>query len=200
MRNALKLCSAITILLLASCTNFKPVVETARYFILTPETASDEPPNQAEPSIGISGIVLPGYLLKSHVAIRQSTHEIRYADNLRWAERLDKNIQRVLAANLGAALGTSNLYLSSWGREEVQNEVHVTIRRFEVSEDGKVQLEAKWTISEPGGNEVKESRFSSVSLNGPAPSVDAEGAVSTLSAALAELSLEIAQAIREPKK
>jgi uncharacterized lipoprotein YmbA len=186
---------AAAALLLAACASFKPVVQNVRHFVLTPNAPIDSAVGQVDQPLGLDAVVVPGYLLQNKLAIRRGNNEIRYADNVQWAERLDKNIQRVLAANLSAYLGSPNIYLSAWRRAEVSAEVHVSFDRFELDDNGNALLEAKWLITPSASSATNRAGISKISRQGPTVSANPDEAVATLSAALADLSREIAAAL-----
>jgi uncharacterized lipoprotein YmbA len=186
---------AMVSMFLGGCANLKPVVQNVRYFVLSPSAPPDSPVVHVDQPLGLGAVVVPGYLLQNRLAIRRSNNEIRYAENLQWAERLDKNIQRVLAANLRSHLGSSNIYLSAWRREEVSAEVHVSLDRFEIDEHGNALLEAKYLITSSGSEKTKRTGASKISRQGTSVSANPDEAVATLSAALAALSREIADAL-----
>lgn len=184
---------------ITGCANFRPVVQTARYFVLTPAPHPSEPVASKHGSLGIGNVIIPGYLLQNRLVVRHGPNEIRYADNFLWAERLDKNIQRVLASDLSALLGAPTIYRTAWRRDEVVSELHVTINRFELTSNGTAYLEAKWLLTDSGADNIKRAGLSTITRPGPALSAHPEEAVATLSTALTELSREIAASITGEK-
>lgn len=185
-------------ILLCACANFKPVVHNVRHFVLTPTAPPNEsdPPNG--PNLGIAKVVLPGYLLQDRLVIRRGGNEVQFTDNLRWAEGLEKNIQRVLAGEIAALTGSSNAYQLSWRRNEVSAEVHVTFDRFEFTSDGKAVLNAKWLITNPGAERTIYSGHTELSRQASSLFANPDEAVATLSALLGELCREIAGALVNP--
>ena len=151
---------------------------------------------QSDLAVGVAAVEIPSYLLDRRIAVGRATHELTYLDNDRWAERLDKGMQRVIAANLEALLPSDRVFLSAWRRGEVSTEVYVSIRRFETDEDGRIVLEAHWRITSPGGERTWRADHLLVSRKGPSFRADPQGAVGILSTALAEVSARIAADLR----
>jgi uncharacterized lipoprotein YmbA len=177
---------------------FKPAPSSERHFVLTALPAADDTAQTlTAPAIGLGRVKLPDYLFDTSLAVRQAPNEIRYLPLVLWAERLDVGLQRVLAANLGSLLPSEHIRLSAWRRDHVDVEVHVTIEQFDIHTSGEGVLTARWRIVSPGGAETLEAGESHGRLSGPAPDVDPSGAVATLSSLAADLSRELAHAIRE---
>lgn len=186
------------ILVLCGCSSLTPVVDRTRFYILTP--LPSRPAGVLVSSegltIGIGRVDLPDYLLPKQIALRKANSEIRYAETLQWAERLDKGIQRVLGVNLAYLLGPTNQVLTIWRRNEVRAEVYVSIQRFESDDHGEVTLETCWRITSPGAEETWQTRFSRIVKEGPSLAVNPDGAVERLGEALGDLSREIADWIK----
>ena len=182
----------------AGCLNLKPSADPTRYFLLT-SIASDgqpQPPDAARNrfSLGIAPVTVPAYLAKPWMVVRASDTEIRYSDFNKWGEYLDNGIQRTLAENLGQLLGTDRVSLDSWKRATVDAELRVAVRRFDVTPDGQVVLEADWEIR----GQTAVTRHHVIRKTGPDAVADPAGAVKTMSKALGELSRVIAQGLRSP--
>ncbi len=191
---------AITLCLgLTGCFGFlKPSPSTARRFVLTPVQAAGQSGVKAGAlPIGVGQVKVPTYLLNSSLAVRLGTNEIDYLPATLWAERLDINLQRVLAADLAALLPSDQVRLTAWRSEEVVAEVYVTVNRFDVDANGRGVLNAWWRIVAPGGEKLLKASEARFTHDGPPPQADPPGAVSTLSSLIAELSGELAKGIRD---
>ena len=175
----------------AGCRTFKPVVEETRYFVVSPSESTAAPGVDLAKPVGIGPVAIPDYLLTDRLALRVGENEIRYLANLQWAERLDKNLQRVLAANIGRIVGPANVLAAAWRSDEVSAEVYVSVIRFDLMENGEVALHARWLITAPGGVETRFTGVSRINREG-ASLAHPEEAVGALSAAWQELSETIA--------
>jgi len=183
---------------LIGCGLFKPALDTARHFDLTPLPAAEQataPPGAMV--VGVGQVKLPAYLFDLSVAVRKGTNQIDYLPTVLWAERLDTGMQRVLAANLATLLPTDQIRLSAWRSDEVAAEVYVVIERFDVDSTGRAVLIAWWRILSPGGEKTLKAGESRFARQGPVPDTSPSGAIATLSDLMAELSRQLVQALKE---
>ena len=181
---------------LCGCLNLRPAPSTARYFVLTPVPNSPQSSAQHLP-VGVGPVKLPDYLFKNSLALRKSTNEVEYLENDVWAEALPNGVQRVLAANLAALLPTDQVRLSAWRPEDVACGVYVTVERFDVDTSGRGELVAWWRVVSPSGGKLLKAGQFRGSRQGAAPQANPPGAAATLSALLADLSRELASAIKD---
>ena len=180
------------------CSFLKPAQSTARHFVLSPLPATGPAPAASNAlAVGVGQLKLPAYLFDTSLAVRKCSNEIEYLPSALWAERLDTGFQRVLAANLATLMPTDQVRLSAWRREDVAAEVYVTLEQFDVDASGHGVLIAQWRILLPGGEKVLKAGGSRLSRQGPPPDAGASGAVATLSELVADLSRQVAQALRE---
>jgi len=188
--------SFILSLTLAGCSFLKPSDVTPRSFVLAPLPASAAPFSHPGGGVGIGIVKIPGYLVKNSIAVRQGTNQLAYLEKAVWAERLDRGLQRVFAANLASLLPTDRISVSAWRPQDVNIEVFVTIEQFDVDQKGRGVLAAWWRLLSPDNErELKAGKFRGV-RSGPAPEADTQGAAGTLSELAADLSREMAEAIR----
>ena len=180
---------------LCSCSFLKPAKSTTRYYVLTPLAAAQT--GSGSLAVGLGQVKLPAYLFNTSLAVRKGTNEVEYLDSALWAERLDASFQRVLAADLAVVLPTQQVRLSAWQGDDVAAEVYVTIEQFDVDNGGQGVLVARWRILSPGGEKVMNSGGSRLSRQGPPPDGGASGAVATLSELVADLSRQLAQALKD---
>ena len=180
------------------CSFLKPAQSTARHFVLSPLPATRPAPAASNAlAVGVGQLKLPAYLFDTSLAVRKGSNEIEYLPSALWAERLDTGFQRVLAANLAKLMPTDQVRLSAWRREDVAAEVYVSLDQFDVDTSGQGVLIAQWRILLPGGEKVLKAGGSRLSRQGPPPDAGASGAVATLSELVADLSRQVAQALRE---
>jgi uncharacterized lipoprotein YmbA len=184
---------------LTGCFGFlKPAKSTARHFVLTPiATAAPAAAPRGSMAVGVGPVKLAAYLFDTSLAVRKGTNEIDYLPTSFWAERLDTGLQRVLAANLATLLPTDQIRLSAWQSADVSVEVYVAIERFDVDTRGEGVLTAWWRILSPGGEKTLKAGECRRTRQGPPPEVDPSGAVATLSELAADLSRQLAQAVKE---
>jgi uncharacterized lipoprotein YmbA len=184
---------------LTGCFGFlKPAKPTARHFVL-----STVPPSEPAATtgggvaVGVGPVKLAAYLFNTSLAVRKGTNEIDYLPATFWAERLDAGLQRVLAANLATLLPTDQIRISAWQNVDVAAEVYVSIDQFDVDARGQGMIVAWWRVLSPGGEKTLKAGECRLTRQGPAPDADPSGAVATLSELAADLSRQVAQAVKE---
>ena len=183
---------------LTGCFGFlKPAKPTARHFVLSalPAAAPAAMPGGAV-AVGVGPVKMAAYLFNTSMAVRKGTNEIDYLPATFWAERLDIGFQRVLAANLATLLPTDQIRISAWQNADVSTEVHVAVEQFDVDGSGQATIVAWWRVLSPGGEKMLKAGECRLTRQGPAPQTDPSGAVATLSELAAELSRQVAQAVK----
>jgi uncharacterized lipoprotein YmbA len=189
------LCLIVLAVGFTGCSFLKPAKSTARHYVLTPIAGRQA--GSGSLTVGLGQVKLPAYLFDTSLAVRKSNNEIEYLNSALWAERLDAGLQRVLAANLGTLLPTDQIRLSAWQTGDVSVEVYVVIERFDVDARGQGVLAGWWRVLSPGGEKTLKAGKSRLTRQGPAPGTDPSGAVATLSELAADLSRQVAQAVKE---
>jgi uncharacterized lipoprotein YmbA len=193
---------ALALALIASLTGcfgfLKPAKPTARHFVLSALPAAEPAaPPRASVALGLGQVKVAAYLFNTSFAVRKGPNEIDYLPSFLWAERLGTGLQRVLAANLATLLNTDQIRLSAWQTSDVSAEVYVVVERFDVDTRGQGTLAAWWRILTPGGEKTLKAGECRLTRQGPAPQTDPAGAVATLSELAADMSRQVAQAVKE---
>jgi uncharacterized lipoprotein YmbA len=137
--------------LLAACVGGPP----PKVYVLTPLPVSSDRPSRASsigsPMIGVEQVVLPEYLDRPEIVIRDGAHRLDISPSERWAEQLQTNVTRVLAANLSHLLQTDTVFaLPSRREREMTWQVLVDIGAFEQDADGRSVLSARWSVVDVG--------------------------------------------------
>lgn len=192
---------AAAALLCGGCLNFDQTADPTRFYVLAPlpaETTAAGGPGQL--TIGLGRVDVPSYLIDPRMAVREGAHEIRYLELHQWAERMDKGVQRVLAANLSRLIASNAAVLPTWNRRDVAAELYVAVQQFEPDPRGHITLAATWRVTSPGGELIWHTGHARLGQDGPALDANAEGATAGLSATLAELSRQIAASVRSAVK
>jgi uncharacterized lipoprotein YmbA len=143
---------------------------------------------------------MPSYLLRSSIAVRNGANEMEYLDDAQWAERLDQSFQRTLAANLSRLLPSDHVYLSDWGRDQMQAKVSINVQQFEVDIRGHGTLIAQWQITTPDSDTPLKSGEASLAHTGASPHGNPQAIATILSDLATEFSRDLAQSIRESVK
>jgi len=203
-RAAVCIAMLITTLSVVACGSFlttalEPKPDPSRFFVLTPvPDAGVAAPialgsGGSAPSLGLGPVTLPAYLSRPEIVTRAEPNRIDLSDHDRWAEPLDKNFSAVLAQNLGTLLSTPKVVTYPWYRPATFDyQVAVEVSCFDTDTAGTATLKARWEIRDPDTGTVIRSGESNISD----AKVSGESVASTLSRALADMSREIADAIR----
>jgi len=182
----------------AGCLSLEPRPDPSRFFALTslPRTGStakeDSPPPNAA-FLGIGPIKIPGYLDREQVVMRISQNRLAIAENDRWAEPLEENFSRVLSQNLSILLQIDRIAAYPWERSQRPTyQVQVDVLRFEPKQE-EVELWARWTILDDARKIVISNESY---LTQPAKNKSTEASVAAMSETVADLSREMADALR----
>lgn len=189
---------------LAACsTILAPVPEPTKFLVLTPISASGAAAPVQSPMgkplvLGLGPVNLPQYLDRPEVVMRTSQNTLELSPIDRWAEPLKDNFRSVLAADLTTLLGTSNIVSYPWFSDvHLDYAIRVDVEQFEVNTEDGARLLARWTIADGSTGAALISR--ETSLSEPMNSHDAQAIAAGLSAALADLSRQIAGALRQQR-
>jgi uncharacterized lipoprotein YmbA len=183
---------------LAGCSFLDPKPDPSRFFALTslPRTAqrAQDAAGANALALGIGPIKFPGYLDRQQLVTRISQNRFAVAENDRWAEPLEENFSRVLSQNLSILLQTDRILASPWQRSQQPiYQVQVEVLRFEPTAEQLVELWGRWSIID-GTKKTVSVRETYLTL--PTRDKSTEASVAALSEAVADMSREIAGAIR----
>jgi len=169
-----------------------PQQDPSAFFLLSPAPG----PAVGTPipvSVGLGPVTIPGYLDRPQIVVRLSDNEIQLSEADRWAEPLRDHITRTLEENLSRLLpGSSYVDFPWYESARPDYALQLEIRHFEADAGGQVVLDGTWRLLQ--GEEEVDSRDASIDESVAGPSRGA--GVAAQSRALAELSGEIAAAVR----
>jgi hypothetical protein len=169
------------------------------YYVLAavPEAESARPAGKAQrgPVVGVAPVNLPNYLNVPEIVVRTTRNTLDRAYLHNWGAPLAENFASVLAENLGVMIPTEAVAVLPSGlffRPDFQ--VSVDVLKFERNAEGLVTLIARWALLREDGQELLTMRRSV--FQQPAPADDYDAIAAALSTTVAQLSQEIAAAIR----
>lgn len=185
---------------LAGCVSLKRTPE-ARFFVLRSLVEPPQAPS-ADAAVGIVGVQpvrLPGHLERPQLVIWRAPSELHVDEFLRWSEPLDAGITRTLAENLAALLPEHRVIRHPWpGAAELRCRVAVELGVFGQQQDGEIRLDGRWALLPTRAH--RALAFHSVSLRrgplGVDAAADPRAGVEAMSELVADLSREIATAVR----
>lgn len=187
-----------------SCSLFSPASAPIHYAVLVPAQdlpgADPVPPPVSAVRVGLGPVTLPEYLLRPSLVSREQSTRLVASETERWAEPLDRSVERVLALDLQHALGVAPLIPHPWyASERPDLQIEVAFSRFEREESGRVVVQAAWSLRplarDPAQtDESQPARIERVSKIEHEAGADGPATALALSRALADLSREIADA------
>jgi len=188
----------LILLSLAACPSFSPQPDRTRYFTLTSQAQADgaaKNPDLEQIWLGVGPVRIPGYLDREELVVRVAQNRFDVAQNDRWIEPLEESLSRVLAQNLHALLGSERIVRYPWpNSRRISHQVEVEIFRFEPTSEGEAQLSARWAINDTAAKQALAAKTSF--FKRPIEKESREAAVDAMSELLADLSREIADAVR----
>jgi uncharacterized lipoprotein YmbA len=138
---------------------------------------------------------MPNYLDAPQIVVRTTRNTLDRAYLHEWGAPLANNFASVLAENLGVMIPTKAVTVLPSGlffRPDFQ--VSVDVLKFERDAEGLVTLIARWALIGGNGEELVTMQRSV--FQQPAPADDYDAIAAALSTTVAQLSQEIAAAIR----
>lgn len=181
---------------LTGCGSSSPI----NYYVLS--SPSTSPPTGTSPIIGVGAVTIPEYLNRENMVFNSEENALFIADSDRWAEPLQKGIQRVLAMNLASLLDTQNIRLHPWARSAAPDySIGINILRLDAN-DEEATLAAEWQIIQTAEQQPRTRNIKQMSQSFAGNEPDADDIAAAYSVLLFQLSETIATAIeaelREP--
>jgi uncharacterized lipoprotein YmbA len=153
-------------------------------------------PGSVQAAIGVGPIHLPPYLDQDQIVTRISQNRLTLSESARWAEPLTDNIAHVLAQNLSMLLQTNQVTVHPWpGRQRPTYQVEIEVVSFETDTAGTAHFAARWFLRDLARRQTIAEK--EVRLIAPPAGSSTEQSVASLSKALGDFSVAIANPIRE---
>lgn len=173
-----------------------------RLFTLSPlaapgaeQTATTNSPGPARPAVGLGPIQLPGYLDQDQIVTRISPNRVTLSGDDRWAEPLEDDIGQMLAHNLSVLL-RERVSRQPWpARERPIYQLDVNVLSFETDTAGTAHLIARWSLRDIASRQTIAEKETRLTASGAGTST--EQSVASLSKALGDFSVAMANVIRE---
>jgi uncharacterized protein len=149
-------------------------------------------------TIGVFPVTMPDYLDRPQVVTRVSENEINLDEFSRWAEPLKDGFTRALVQNLSTLLNTAKVIKTTESPGiPMALQVGVEVVQFDGTLGGDVVLTVKWGLFGEQGKKLLVGKRSS--FREPTGGATYEALVVAESRAVAALSREIAEAIKNRK-
>ena len=152
----------VTSLFVSSCSLGKQSSPTRLYTLTAMAREGSPQPTAGQGlAIGVGPVELPEYVNRPQMVTGDSGNELRRAEFEQWAEPLETNFTRVLAANLSTLLRTDRVAVFPWkGPVPLDYQVVVEVTHFLGNPNGSVSLIALWRVLGKEGREALVSRQS----------------------------------------
>jgi len=182
---------------LTGCVSLKRTPE-ARFFALRPMAETPPAASAATAAgiaiVGVLPVSLPGSLARPQLVAWSGPGEVRIDEFLRWAEPLDSSVQRVLSENLETLLPSYRVVRAPWSSStSVRCRVRVELARFGPQPGREVALSGRFVLLEPHKERALVTQ--AVELQRDPGHADPGPAVETMSALVADLAVQVADAI-----
>ena len=184
------LCLAVA--LLAGCSSSPRVT----FYTLNVAATNEAPaPAPTLDSVAIGPITLPDLLDRPQLVVRTAANRVDFLETHRWAESLKSGVPRIIAADLGILLKPARVstYPQNAGLD-ADYRILLDIQRFEVTAGEGVGLEALWSVRSSAGGIPKTGR---TAVSEPVGAAGYDALVAAQSRALAAISRDLAQALRQ---
>jgi hypothetical protein len=160
---------------------------------IAPEASA---PTTTPHAVAVGPVTLPELIDRPQLVMRVSANRVDILETHRWAESLKSEIPRLLAENLARLLRPARVsaYRQSASRD-AEFRVLVDIQRFETIPGEGVTIEALWSVRRIAGGTIPRKGRSLV--REPAGGTDYDALIAAHGRALAAISGDIAQALRE---
>ena len=162
----------------------------------SPQDGAMRSPRSVQRAISVGPIHLPGYLDQDQLVTRISQNRLTLSENDRWAEPLEDNIARVLAQDLAVLLQTDGVNVHPWpGRQRPTYQVEIEVLSFETDTAGTAHLVGRWVLRDVAKGQTIAEKETRLTASGAGTST--EQSVASLSKALGDFSVAIANVVRE---
>ncbi len=185
-----KMALASALLLLSGCGTFP----LPRVYVLGDQTPSA--PGVADeagaPHIELKTVTVPDYLDTTDIVRRTGANEVITSATGRWGERVSLGVTRTLSGDLARRL--PNVVVESRGAYEPSRRLLVDVERFEIGEDGRCTLTARWRVTS-SGDKVQSSSERGTFSAAMTSNSDAAAALA-MTSAIDQLSSQIAITVK----
>jgi uncharacterized lipoprotein YmbA len=185
------LAGLLSVLVASACTTTSRPVD---FYTLSAVSSGDGIPpaaNCRDVVIGIGPVLWPRYLDRPQIVTRLSPNRVSFDEFHRWAGPPDEEFQRILSDNLSTLLQTDYV-IGNPGRlgYKPRYRVQIQVSQFDGQPGEAVILKVAWSIV--GQPEEKEPVLHESLIREPTVGESYEDMVAAASAAVAELSRQIA--------
>ena len=182
--------------LLVGCRSSAPPVQFYTLNSLSPATEKTNPTDAAPNiAVGVGPVQIPQALDRPQIVTRTGPNKIMLDEFHRWASPLQEDFARVLAENIAFLLAIDRVAVYPWEVDFTPDyRIALDINYFEGQWGKNVLLDVVWRITDQAGQKTLAVKKSVITE--PLSAADYEALVAAKSQAIARLSREIVQEIR----
>ena len=185
--------SACTIACVLSVLSAGCASPASRFYTLTAAPTPAADPSTL--SVAVGPVSVPASVDRPQIVVTVGPNQVRVDEFNRWDGPLQNTIARVVAENLVAMLGTPRVTMSPQTLSaEADYRAAIEVQRFESALGDAATLDAVWTVSRAKDGKSHTAR---TTAREPVPERSYDAVAAALSRAVARLSRDIADAVRE---
>lgn len=167
-----------------------------QYYVLTsrpaPPAAPHAEPGAASRSLAVDEVTIPGYLDREQIATRTAGQRLLYSITDRWAEPLDKAVERTLLEDLAVLLIPHGIQVTSHDGRATY-ELSVDVLRFERSGADRIELWARWVLRSEGRVLDRDELRVQLPMSGG----DSNAVAAALSEAVARMATQVGDRVQK---
>ena len=185
---------------------FQPIIFTALVAVLAAGCASapskfytlnatvqGDGTSTAQYAVAVGPVTMPAEVDRPQFTVTIAPNRVAIEEFNRWAEPLNDNIARVIAANLTTLLGTPRVTSVTLANFNADYHVTIDIQKFASLPGQSAQLDAVWVVRQPSANVTLSGR---TTVDEPVTGSSFDALAAAHSRALAKVSRDLAAAIR----
>lgn len=148
--------AGLLLLMLTGCAASSP---PTAYYLMNPDRDA-EVLSQTHANVAIGPILVPDYLQRKAIAIRQSEHQLAFSSSVLWASPLQQQLPALLRQSLQAMLPEVQLlpypHTMPFSARASQ-QLMVEVLKFDGRPGGEVELSAHWVLEHSADKKVLAS-------------------------------------------
>jgi len=144
------------------------------------------------PHIELMTVTVPDYLDTTDIVRRSGANKVITSTTGQWGERVSLGVSRALATDLARRL--PQVVIESRGTYAPSRRLLVNVERFEINEDGRCTLTARWRLASSGDTVQSESEQGTF-VEATTSKTDA-GVALAMTSAIDQLASEIAVTVQ----
>jgi uncharacterized lipoprotein YmbA len=164
----------------------------SRFYTLN-DTAKGDGVAEMQYAVLVGPVTIPAEVDRPQFTIQIAPNCVAIDEFNRWAEPLNENIARVVAADLATLLGSPRVTAVSLANFDPAYRVTIDIQRFQSKPGNSAQLEAVWVVHKVASTVTLSGH---TIANEPVSGNGFEALAAAHSRALAKMSTDIAAAVR----